>query len=88
MFPVQSFLAAWLPEKEPDAAPAPAEPQEDEVEDAEVLEPEAVEQLGQFPKVLVALRGAEMLTLQQEECTREELVPWVSASLGEPWEGS
>ena len=51
-------------------------------------EPDGVEQLAQFPKILTALRGAEMITLQEEECNRDVLVPWVSASLGVPWAGS
>ena len=40
-----------------------------------------------FPRVLLSLRGAEMVTLQQTECTREEIVPWVAASLGIQWVG-
>ena len=52
------------------------------------IQPEVVEQLGRYPKILAALWGAEMVTLQEEECTRAILVPWVSASLAVPWVGS
>ena len=88
VFPLQAFLAAWLQEGDPEAEPAPEVAETDRVSDAEVDEPEGVEQLAQFPKVLATLRGAEMITLQEEECTREILVPWVSASLAMPWSGS
>ena len=88
VFPLQSFLNAWVPEEETDAAPAPAETVEAEEVDSDVDEPDGIEQLAQFPKILAALRGAELVTLQEEECNRDVLVPWVAASLGVPSAGS
>ena len=71
MFPIGPFLGAWMPEEEPEAAPAPAPAEVEEIEDQEVEDPEGLEQLAQLPQVLAALRGAEMITLQEVACTRE-----------------
>ena len=38
-----------------------------------------------YPKVLAALRAAELLRLEEVDLQRHVAVPWVAAALGEKW---
>ena len=64
VYPIQAFLSAWVPEAEaPEERSDPEESGEDE-DDPEVDEPDQTAALEPFPKILAAMRGAEMVNLQ------------------------
>ena len=80
-FQLSTFVDVWVPKEAPPPAGTPA-PSEDEageeVPDAEVPIPMSV-----YPKVLAALRAAELMLLEEVDLQRHVAVPWVAAALGE-----
>ena len=82
-FTLATFLEVWVPVVAPIPTAEVVDSEDEageEVSDGEVPIPMSI-----YPKVLAALRAAELLRLEEVDLQRHVAVPWVAAALGEKW---
>ena len=83
MFQLSTFVDVWVPREAPPPAFTPAGSEDEAGEEV----PDGVEPIPMsvYPRVLAALRAAELLRLEEVDLQRHVAVPWVAAALGEKW---